>query len=140
MLRSDAELALDEAVLAVSEAARLHREAAHNGAATIRPGLAEAADLRERIAEELAEAARKAGWLPRAPDPDADAARTLAEEVQLAVAGTEDAPLQAERRGADREALNRLDRLLAEPDLPSHVAAVATRGRNRLKSEDEASD
>jgi len=65
---------------------------------------------------------------------------TLPEEVQLAVAGTEDAPLQAERRGADREALNRLDRLLAEPDLPSHVAAVATRGRNRLKSEDEASD
>ncbi len=61
MLRSDAELALDEAVLAVSEAARLHREAAHNRAATIRPGLAEAADLRERIAEELAEAARKAG-------------------------------------------------------------------------------
>jgi hypothetical protein len=139
MLRSDAELAMDEAVLAVSEAARLHREAAHNAAATIRPELAEAADLRERIAEELAEAARKAGWLPRAPDPDADAARTLAEEVQLAVAGT-DAPLQAERLGADREALSRLERLLAEPDLPSHVAAVATRGRNRLKSEDGASD
>ena len=140
MLRSNSELALDEAVLAVTESARLHREAAVKAGAGIRPKLADAADLRDRIAEDLADAARKAGWLPRAPDPDAEAARSLADEIQLAVAGTEDAPLQAERVQADREALNKLELLLATSDLPAQVAAAAMRGRNRMQGDAGTAD
>ena len=135
MLRSDAELALDEAVLAVTESARLHREAAFSARPEARPRLAEAADLRDRLAEELAGAARKAGWLPRAPDPDAEAAKTLADEIQIAVAGTEAEPLQAERIEADGKALTKLELLLAAPDLPAPVAAAAMRCRSRLKGE-----
>ena len=66
LLRSDAEIALDEALLAAAEAGRLYREAAFKCQSPARPRLAADADLRDRIAEELAKAAREGGWLPRA--------------------------------------------------------------------------
>ena len=75
-----------------------------------------------------------------AVSPDAEAARSLADEIQLAVAGTEDAPLQAERVQADREALNKLELLLAASDLPAPVAAAAMRGRNRMQGDAGTAD
>ena len=67
LLRSDAEIALDEALLAAAEAGRVYREAAFKCQSPIRPQLAEAANLRDRIAEELAEASRQAGGIGRPP-------------------------------------------------------------------------
>ena len=127
LLRSDAEVALDEALLAAAEAGRLCREAAFKCQSPIRPQLAAAADLRDRIAEELAEASRQAGWLPRAPDPDADAARAVGDEIQAAMEGDCEAPREEERRRADAEAVGKLRLLLAMEGLPAPVAEVAKR-------------
>jgi hypothetical protein len=127
LLRSDAEFALDEALLAAAEAGRVYREAAFKCQSPIRPQLAEAANLRDRIAEELAEASRQAGWLPRAPDPDAEAARAIGDEIQVAIAGECEAPLEAERRKADEDAVGKLRQLLAVDGLPASVAGIASR-------------
>ena len=132
LLRSDAEVALDEALLAAAEAGRLCREAAFKCQSPIRPQLAAAADLRERIAEELAEASRQAGWLPRAPDPDADAARAVGDEIQAAMEGDCEAPLEEERRRADAEAVGKLRLLLAMEGLPAPVAEAAERALAQL--------
>ena len=132
LLRSDAEIALDEALLAAAEAGRLYREAAFKCQSPARPRLAADADLRDRMAEELAKAAREAGWLPRAPDPDADAARAVGDEIQVAMAGDSEAPLEEERRQADADAVDKLRLLLAMEGLPAPVAEAATRGLGQL--------
>jgi hypothetical protein len=134
LLRSDAEVALDEALLAAAEAGRVYREAAFKCQSPIRPQLAEGADLRDRVAEQLAEAARQAGWLPRAPDPDAEAARALGDELQVAIAGECEAPLEEERRAADRDALDKLRLLLAVDGLPAPVASTAAKARETLEA------
>jgi hypothetical protein len=132
LLRSDAEIALDEALLAAADAGRLYREAAFKCQSPVRPQLADAGALRELIAEELAEAARQAGWLPRAPDPDQEAARALGDEIQVAIAGECEAPLLEERRRADQDALEKLRILLATDDVPDHVREVASRHLEQL--------
>src|SRR6188768_2032790 len=110
MLRSDAEVALDEALLAAAEAGRIYREAASTGRQFQAP-LSEAAALRDGIARELAQAARRAGWL-----------RALTDEVRLAVEAEKDAPLAEERRRADQDAVKKLTRLTEITDLPAPVA------------------
>ncbi len=132
MLRNDTEVALDEALLAVAEAGRLHREAAFMSRSSVSPPLATAADLRDQIAEELAEAAREVGWLPRSPDPDAEAARALGEEIQAAAPDQSKAPLAEQRHRADQAALDRLRQLLAIEALPDPVAKAASRALERL--------
>src|ERR671926_1064766 len=117
MLRSDAEVALDEALLAAAEAGRIYREAASTSQ-QFRASLTQAAALRDGIARELAEAARRAGWLPAAPDPDLEATRALTDEVRLAVEA-EEAPLAEERRTADEEAMKKLTRLSEMTELPA---------------------
>src|SRR6185295_15049690 len=121
MLRSDAEVALDEALLAAAEAGRIYREAASTGQQFQAP-LSEAAALRDGIARELAQAARRAGWLPAVPDPDLEATRALTDEVRLAV----------ERRRADQDAVKKLTRLKEITDLPAPVAEAASTALERL--------
>jgi hypothetical protein len=132
LLRSDAEIALDEALLAAAEAGRLYREAAFKCRSPTSPQLAAAADLRDRVAEELAEAARRAGWLPRAPDPDAEAARAIGDEIGVALAGDCEAPLEQERRRADAQAVDKLRLLVAIEELPPPVAEIAGRALGQL--------
>jgi hypothetical protein len=132
LLRSDAEVALDEALLAAADAGRLYREAAFKCQSAVRPQLADAGVLRERIAEELAEAAQRAGWLPRAPDPDAEAARALGDDIQTAIAGECDAPLLEERRRADQATLEKLRAVLATDGVPDHVREIASRHLEQL--------
>jgi hypothetical protein len=132
LLRSDAEIALDEALLAAAEAGRLFREAAFKCQSPVRPQLAAAADLRDRAAEELAEAARRAGWLPRVPDPDAETARAIGDELEVALAGDCEAPLEQERQRADAEAVDKLRLLLAMEGLPAPVAEAASRVLSQL--------
>ncbi|HXV24298.1 MAG TPA: hypothetical protein VED46_08560 [Alphaproteobacteria bacterium] len=139
LLRSDAEVALDEALLAAAEAGRLHREAAFLSRSPLDPRFA-AADLRDRIAEELATAAREAGWLPRSPDPDAEAARALGKEIEAAVFDQDEALLEDHRRRADRNVLDRLKQLLAVEGLPSSVAKTASLAIARLDDSVVASD
>lgn len=131
MLRGDAEIALDEAVLAAAEAGRLYREAALRSCSPAGPSLAAAALLREKIAEELAEAARRVGWLARAPDPDAQAARALADEIQVVVGGNALAP-ERERREADQRLVDKLTHLLAREPLPAPVRKTVSRLLGRL--------
>jgi hypothetical protein len=107
MLRSDAEVALDEALLAAAEAGRIYREAASTGPQFQAP-LNEAAALRDGIARELAQAARRAGWLPAVPDPDLEATRALTDEVK------------------------KLTRLKEITDLPAPVAEAASTALERL--------
>lgn len=126
LLRSDAEVALDEALLAAADAGRLYREAAFKCQSPVRPQLADAGALRDRIAEELAELARQQGWLPRAPDPDAEAARAIGDDLQVAIAGECDAPLLEERRRADQDALEKLRLLLATEGVPDGVREAAS--------------
>jgi hypothetical protein len=132
LLRSDAEIALDEALLAAAEAGRLYREAALKCQSPASPQLAAAADLRDRVAEELAEAARRAGWLPRAPDPDAEAARAIGDEIGAALAGDCEAPLEEERRRADAQAVDKLRLLAAFEELPPPVVEIAGRALGQL--------
>ena len=132
LLRSDAEIALDEALLAAAEAGRLYREAASKCQSPARPQLAAAADLRDQAAEELAEASRRAGWLPRVPDPDAEAARAIGDELEVALEGDCEAPLQTERQRADSDAVDKLRLLLAIEGLPAPVAETASRVLSQL--------
>ena len=136
LLRSDVEIALDEALLAVAEAGRLYREAAVKCQSPARPQLAAAADLRDGIAEELAEAARRAGWLPRVPDPDAEAARAIGDEIEVALTGDCEAPLEQERLRTDTEAVDKLRRLVAMDGLPAPVAETASRVLGQLAPAD----
>jgi hypothetical protein len=131
MLRSDAEIALDEALLAAAEAGRIHREAASTSQ-QFRAALNEAASLRDGIARELATAARSVGWLPAAPDPDLEATRTLTDEVRLTVEAEKDAPLAEERHSADQDAVKKLTRLMEMTELPAPVAEVASSALKRL--------
>jgi len=131
MLRSDAEVALDEALLAAAEAGRIYREAASTGQQFQAP-LSEAAALRDGIARELAQAARRAGWLPAVPDPDLEATRALTDEVRRAVEAEKDAPLAEERRRADQDAAKKLTRLTEITDLPAPVAEAASTALERL--------
>ena len=132
LLRSDAEIALDEALLAAAEAGRLYREAASKCQSPARPQLAAAADLRDQAAEELAEASRRAGWLPRVPDPDAEAVRAIGDELVVALESDCEAPLQKERQRADSDAVDKLRLLLAIEGLPAPVAETASRVLSQL--------
>lgn|SRR3954454_17048742 len=131
MLRSDAEIALDEALLAAAEAGRIYSEAAST-TQQFRASLTQAAALRDGIARELAAAARRAGWLPAAPDPDLEATRELTDEVRLAVEAEKDAPLAEERRSADQNAVKKLTRLMEMTELPAPVAEAASSALERL--------
>jgi hypothetical protein len=135
MLRSDAEIALDEALLAAAEAGRIYREAALTSE-RFRQRLTEAAALRDSIAQDLAQAARKVGWLPAGPDPDLETARELTDEMRLAIEPATDVPLAEERRLADQEAMKKLTRLLEMTDLPTPVAEAASSVLARLRERD----
>ena len=135
MLRSDAEIALDESAHAAAEAARVWEDAAQRSQEPARGRLLAGAASRNRIAAELAQAARSVGWLPRAPDPDAETVRAIAQDLHANLSADERLVLAEERAHADEEVAARLRELLALDGLPEPVRQAAERARAEFGSQ-----
>lgn len=102
MLRDDRQTALNDVILACTEAADGHSRAAQlveaQGLARVLEALAE---QRTAAAEELGEHLKTLGDLPKAPDSDLAAIRELVERVSAALSSDERTRLVEERERAE---------------------------------------
>ncbi len=83
LIRSDAEVALDELVLALARAAEIHRHGAERlGEGAAAAALRELAETREAAVEALLAAGQRSDAPPAEPDPDRLTVEGLVQEVR----------------------------------------------------------
>jgi uncharacterized protein (TIGR02284 family) len=116
MLRSEAEVALNDVVEAAREAADLYAddaEVAHE--ASLAELFDELAQRRDRFASLLDEQIRKRGDLPDAPDTDRETFHRLGNRLRAVFSGDERRALLNDRIAAEQDLQRRVELALAQP-------------------------
>jgi Domain of unknown function (DUF2383) len=125
MLRDARQVAINQVVEALLEAAHLHDQGTH--ALDAEPDLARAlqalAERRRRAAQELGEHVRRLGDLPSEPDADLQAARDVLAWVHDALAGDQRDQVLERSRQAEEQLAEKVRVALGE-DLPSDTQAL----------------
>jgi hypothetical protein len=125
MLRDARQVAINQVVEALLEAAHLHDQGTH--ALDAEPDLARAlralAERRRRAAQELGEHVRRLGDLPSEPDADLQAAKDVLAWVQDALAGDQRDQVLERSRQAEEHLAEQVRAALGE-DLPSDTQAL----------------
>ena len=124
MLRDERQVAINEVVEALLEAAHVHEQ----GADLLedrepKPALRALAERRRQAAVELGEHVRRLGDLPSEPDADVQTARDVLARLQLALAEDEREEILEHSRAAEVDLAEKVHAALEE-DLPADTRMV----------------
>ena len=126
ILRSDAQVALNDLHMALQESADHYRYAADilqdAAASDVGKTLAEE---RRTLAVQVADAIRQSGELPGAPDPDREAAEQIRERFETMVGDDEVSAIMAHRQQGEEELLRMLEREVSPVLEGTHSALLA---------------
>jgi uncharacterized protein DUF2383 len=125
MLRDARQLAINQVVEALLEAAHLHDQGmhVHDAEPDLARSLRALAERRRRAARELGEHLRRLGDLPSEPDADLQAARDVLAWVQDALADDQRDQVLERSRQAEKHLAEQVRTALGE-DLPSDTRAL----------------
>jgi hypothetical protein len=140
VFRDRAQVALNDLLVALQEAADLYRDDAEVAEGDAAARFARLADERRRQAERLIVLVRAGGDLPRQPDADRETLRRLGERVRAAFAGDAAQALLEERLEGERELARLAEAACAEAesgqarDVLDGVQAELAEARRRLEA------